>query len=203
MEYTCRVCGCEAELHKCTRKECGFKKMQEQAKQNIEKEIKIYDRFVSTDEVVAESKNPKYWSGLHNKVIRYYKYAQHGLATVNEFRYIGLACFGIYYTLRLKNFMWIPLMFVISLPILIAIGWWYVHHAAKVLEYISIRFSTVWGLYNYKLLEEQLNSLKQIKNLLKKEKRNEHQRICKKSNSRRRIKEVNINRTGKRSLKNR
>jgi hypothetical protein len=55
-------------------------------------------------------------------------------------------------------------MFLISLPVLIALGWWYVHKAARILEYINIRFSTVWGVYSYKLQEEQLKILKEIKN---------------------------------------
>ena len=42
-----------------------------------------------------------HFKGLKNKSIRYYFYIQKGLALCNEFRYLMMAIFGIYFTLKL------------------------------------------------------------------------------------------------------
>lgn len=104
----------------------------------------------------------KYWEGNKNKAVRWYFYAQKGLALFNEFRYLFMLIFGVYYTLRMTHIIWLVIMFAVSLPLLILMGWAYVHHIAKVLDWLSIEFATHWGRYGYDLQEKQNALLKEI-----------------------------------------
>ncbi len=119
-------------------------------------------------DVNDENQKTKYWEGNKNKAIRYYFYAQKGLELLNEFRYLVMIIFGIYLALKIDNFLLLPLMFVVSLPVLIFLGWLSVHHMKIVIEWISIKFATHWGIYSYKLQEERNNLLKEIKKELQK-----------------------------------
>lgn len=113
--------------------------------------------------------NPKYWKGRKNKAIRYYFYAQRGLELLNEFRYLLMAIFAIYYALRIENIFLIPVMFMISLPVLMFLGWMSTHHMKKVMEYLNIEFSTHWSRKNYEIQGEQLKMLRGILKTLDKE----------------------------------
>lgn len=106
--------------------------------------------------------NPKYWDGTHNKFIRYYYYVQRGLAFFNEFRYLIMAIFGLYYTLKMDNPFLIPVMFVICTPFLLVIGYLYIHKMAKIMEYYTLLFSTHWGLYTMDLTEQRNKLLEEI-----------------------------------------
>ena len=106
----------------------------------------------------------KYWHGPANHAVRYYFYTQRGLALVNEFRYIFMVIFGVYITLKLNNPLWLLAMFLVSMPILILLGWLSVHRMAKVIDWLNVKFSTHWQMYSYELQEKQ-NLL--IRNLIK------------------------------------
>ncbi len=104
--------------------------------------------------------NKLYWDGNKNKIIRYYFYVQRGLALFNEFRYLFMVIFGIYFALKLTNPAWFVLMFVVSVPLLIIAGWVSVHHIGKVIDYLTIEFSTHFSRYQYTLLEEIRDEIK-------------------------------------------
>jgi len=104
----------------------------------------------------------KYWKGKKNKAIRYYFYIQKGLELLNEFRYLIMSIFAIYYALKMDNIWLIPLMFIIALPVLIFFGWLSVHHMKKVTEYLQIQFSTHWARYQFYLLEKQITLLETL-----------------------------------------
>lgn len=110
----------------------------------------------------------QYHDGKKNTAIRFYFYAQRGLMLLNEFRYLVMAIFALYYTLRLDNPILLFVMFFVSLPVLIFLGYINVHHMAKVMEYLNIRFATVWSRYGFTLHEDRNNILKEIKDLLQK-----------------------------------
>lgn len=103
-----------------------------------------------------------YWDGNSNKFIRYYFYSQRGLALFNEFRYLFMVIFGVYFALKLNNPIWFVLMFVVSVPILCFFGWLSVHKIAKVVDWLNIEFSTHWGRYGYELQERQIKLLEEI-----------------------------------------
>ena len=109
----------------------------------------------------AENKK-KYWDGKSNKAIRYYFYAKRGLALLNEFRYLIMAIFALYYTLRLSNPIYLILMFCVSLPVLIGFGYLCVHHMAKVIEFLNVEFSTHFRRYQIQLQEKTLKVLEKI-----------------------------------------
>jgi hypothetical protein len=111
--------------------------------------------------------NPKdheYWNGTKNKLIRYYFYCQRGLDLFNNFKYVIMAIFGIYYTLKLKNPDLLLGMFLFSIPLLMFIGYWSVHHIGKVTDWLNIKFSTHYSLYSIKLQEEIKNAVQELAN---------------------------------------
>ena len=116
---------------------------------------------------IDEMQKQSYWSGNKNKAIRYYYYAKKGLELMNEFRYLIMAVFAMYYALRINNILLIPIMFITALPILIFLGWMSVHHMQKVMEWINIKFSTYWSMYTYELYEKQVTLLEDIKDAIK------------------------------------
>lgn len=111
--------------------------------------------------------NYKYWDGTKNRFIRYYFYTQRGLTLLNEFRYLLMAIFAIYYALRITSFWVIPLMFMVSIPTLVFLGWLSIHHINKVMEYLNIEFATHWSRYQFELLEKQIRLIEEIKNEVK------------------------------------
>lgn len=104
----------------------------------------------------------QYKEGITNKLIRYYFYSQRGLTLFNEFRYLFMLIFGIYITLKLTNPIWLIIMFSISLPLLILIGYIAVHHVGKVVDYLNVQYSTYWSKYGFELQENQNKILNNI-----------------------------------------
>jgi hypothetical protein len=117
-----------------------------------------------TIETVAKSQ--KYYKGRKNTLIRYYFYVQRGLTLLNEFRYLLMGILAIYYMLKLDNPVVMVIMFLVSVPALCIIGWLSVHHIEKVVEYLRIRFATIWSKYGYELNEDRNKLLKEIKEKL-------------------------------------
>jgi hypothetical protein len=105
----------------------------------------------------------RYWSGNRNKVIRYYYYVRRGLELLNEFRYLLMAIFGVYLAMKMSNPILLIFMFLVSIPVLIVLGWLMVHHISKVIEWLNVEFSTYWGRYTYDLQEKILEELKRIR----------------------------------------
>jgi hypothetical protein len=103
-----------------------------------------------------------YWNGNQNKAIRYYFYSQRGLALFNEFRYLFMLIFGVYFALKLSNIFWFVLMFLVSIPVLCFFGWLSVHKIAKVIDWLNVEYSTHWSKYGYELQETQNNLLRKI-----------------------------------------
>lgn len=110
----------------------------------------------------------RYWNGTKNKLIRHGYYIGKGLDSLNPARYYIASIFVIYAFLKIDNIWIIPIMFICGLPILDIIGWLYVHHMAKVMEWLGIEFSTHFSRYNIDLQEKMLQELRDIKNELKK-----------------------------------
>jgi hypothetical protein len=119
------------------------------------------------ESVNGEEQLNKYFAGLKNKSIRYYFYMQRGLGLLNEMRYLIMAIFGVYLTFKMSNPMIMVIMFIVSIPILCILGYISVIHMGKVMDYLQIKFSTVWGKYGYELQEEIIKQLKDIKDKLK------------------------------------
>jgi len=111
----------------------------------------------------------KYMPGFQNRAIRYYFYLSNGLNIVNESRNLILGILGVYIALKLDNILYIILMLLGSLIILTIIGYWVVHKVAKVREWLSMRFSTSFGIKSFSYQEESYKLLVEIRDLLKKD----------------------------------
>lgn len=110
-----------------------------------------------------EDKNhADYWNGPRNKFIRYYFYCQRGLDLFNNFRYVIMAIFGVYYTLHLKQPALLLVMAGVSMPALMLIGYYSVHHIGKVVDWLNVKFSTHYGKYTYDLMEQQVELLEEL-----------------------------------------
>lgn len=105
--------------------------------------------------------------GAKNKVVRWYFYAQRGLAIINEFRYIFMGVFGIYYFTKMDNPLMLALMFMIAIPILVGIGWLAVHHMSVVLEFLGVRYTTAFGRYSFELQERIVKAVEEMANIIK------------------------------------
>lgn len=102
----------------------------------------------------------EHWTGTKNKLIRYYFYCNKGLDTFNQFRYVIMAVFGIYYTLHLHAPILLLVMLAVSIPILTIIGYYCVHHINKVTDYLNTQFGTYYGIMQIDLLKEIRDAIK-------------------------------------------
>lgn len=106
-----------------------------------------------------------FWKGAGNRVIRYYFYVQRGLALLNEFRYLIMAIMAAYALLKLDNPLIMLMMFFVSLPILVFLGWLFTHKMAKVMDFLNIRYSTHYGKLNMEYQERQTEALEKLVNV--------------------------------------
>jgi hypothetical protein len=104
----------------------------------------------------------KYWDGPGNKAIRYYFYIQRGLGFLNEFRNLIMGILGIYFVLKMNNPIILIIMFILSIPVLILIGWLSVHKISKVTEFLNIEYSTYWSRHQFEIWEDMLKHLETI-----------------------------------------
>lgn len=114
-----------------------------------------------------ENNHQKYWEGKTNKAIRYWFYISRGLDLFNNFRYVFMLIFGIYYTLKLNNYGWLVTMFFVFVPILGCIGYLSVHRMGCVIDWLNVKFSTHYGKYGFELQEEIVKLLTTIKDSLR------------------------------------
>ena len=109
-------------------------------------------------------KEPQYWDGICNKLIRYYFYVQTGANVFNVFKYVGATIIGVYWVLRLNNHTVLIAMFLFSIPILGIIGYYAINHVNKVMNYLDVKYGSHYSLLNITLLEEIRDLLKDEKN---------------------------------------
>lgn len=102
------------------------------------------------------------WTGSKNKYIRWYFYSQRGLALFNEFRYLLMLIFGAYVVLKLKDPVWMAVMFAAALPVLVIFGWFQVNHMAKVINFLDIHYGSYWSKRSLEWQERQLKAVESI-----------------------------------------
>ena len=113
---------------------------------------------------LTKDNRKKYWDGPKNRIVRYYFYVQNGLALLNEFRYLLMAIFALYYALKIDNIAIVPAMFVVALPVLIFLGWMSIHHMEKTMEYLRVQYATHFSRYNIELQERQTKAIEEMLN---------------------------------------
>jgi len=104
---------------------------------------------------------------MKDLIIKSYFYLNQGVSVLNQFRNLFLAVFGVYITLKLTNPIIMVVMFLVSIPILIAVGYYNIHKVAKVSEQLSVKHGTHYNIKQFEMLEEQLAILKEIRDRLR------------------------------------
>ncbi len=120
--------------------------------------------------MIKQSDKRSYWDGRTNYSIRLYFYIQRGLALLNEFRYLIFSVMALYALLKLNNPWYMVGMFLFSIPILLVLGWMFVHKMAKVMDFLNVQFSTHFSRYSVELQEQILESINKLNELIKKDK---------------------------------
>lgn len=98
---------------------------------------------------------------MQDKLIKFFFYTQSGNNLVNAFRTLVEAIAIIYFASHMTNWLVLPLLFIIAVPILAAIGWYFINFMNPVMDKIS----TVQGSY---AIKEQLRLLQEISKKLDK-----------------------------------
>ena len=106
---------------------------------------------------------PAFWEGKQNVFNRYWTYLQNGLNLITEARYLIISILGGYAVLKLTNPWLMVLMFLISIPILIVAGRWYLYNVKKVQEFVTVTKSSVLGYKPYNVTVETLDELKGLR----------------------------------------
>jgi hypothetical protein len=117
--------------------------------------------------IINKETNEKHWDGAKNRAIRWYFYQQRGLALFNELRYLLLCIFGLYMFMKLDNPVWLLIMFFVSCPVLVFVGWLQVHHMARVIDWLGVEFATFWSRYSFELQERQTKALEDMNEKIK------------------------------------
>lgn len=110
----------------------------------------------------------EYLKGKKNWAIRMYFYLSNGLGIVNEFRNLLLGIFGVYLTLKLDN-PWIMVgIFVVSVLILIPVGWFIIHRVSKVREWLNTKYGSHYAIKNFDYTKGTYEEMARIRELLEK-----------------------------------
>jgi hypothetical protein len=109
----------------------------------------------------------KYWNGTANRLIRYWFYIMRGLDVFNQFKYLVAAIFAMYWMLKLSNPVFIGVMFAVCVPVLFIIGYYSIHYAGKVMDWLNVEFSSHWTRYSFELQERQVKALEDINGKVK------------------------------------
>ena len=109
----------------------------------------------------------KFLRGIENRAIRYYYYLNNGLNIVNQFRNLLLGIFALYFTLKLENWILMPIIFIVSAAGLTVVGYYCTFRMNRVMEYLTTRFSSHYGIKSFDLQQEILKNLQEINAKLK------------------------------------
>lgn len=120
------------------------------------------------DELNRPEVREQYFNGLKNQLIRIYYYLKQGLNLFNDFKYLGAGIFAVFYLLKLDSLGAMIIMFIISVPVLIVIGYTWTHKAERTIEYFNLKFTTHFGQYTLRVQEKQLATLLELNENLKK-----------------------------------
>lgn len=123
----------------------------------------ITDTMRNVDPTELDQQN---FPGLHNRLIRYYFYVNQGLNILNNFRNLFLVIFAAYFALKLDNYWLLVGMFIPSIIGLMILGYYATHYMNKITDWLSLRFSTTYGIRQFNLTQGIYDTLQEIKNRL-------------------------------------
>ena len=130
------------------------------------------------EDLGSENLRDKYWKGWKNSLCRYWFYVRQGNGVVNEFRNLFLIILGTCWTFKqdfpiLRDPLFLAFVFLVSFVGLFVVGYFFTHKVNRVIDWLSIEFSTHWGRYSYTLQEDQNRLLREILTELKGEVKDE------------------------------
>lgn len=105
----------------------------------------------------------KFLKGKENFFLRAYFYLSNGLTILNEFRNLFLALFALYFTIKIENIMVIAIIFFASIIVLTLVGYYQVHRAQKVREWLNLKFSTWYGMRAFNYTKGTYDILREIR----------------------------------------
>lgn len=110
----------------------------------------------------------KFLQGKENFCLRAYFYLSNGLTILNEFRNLFLVIFGLYFTIKIQNLLVLGIIFLASILVLTLLGYYQVHRAQKVREWLNLKFSTWYGMQTFNYTKGTYEKLEELVELLKK-----------------------------------
>lgn len=120
----------------------------------------IDERDISKEDAI-------YLRGTQNFLIRCYFYMQSGLGILNNFHNIFLGMIALTITFGIKG--WIVAACAVPLSAaFILLGRYNVHKLSKMQDWLNIRFSTHYGIKQFDMTREQVELLREVRDLLKK-----------------------------------
>ena len=105
----------------------------------------------------------EHWAGFSNKVIRYFFYLFKGLEVFNNFKYLIGAILAGYYVLKLDQPVVLLVIFLVCLPVLGIVGYYWVHRAGPVMDWLNISFGTYWSKKSMDWQERQVKAVEEIR----------------------------------------
>ncbi len=107
------------------------------------------------------------YKGSRNLAIRVYFYIKSGLNMVNDFKYIFAGLFAVVITYKMTNPLVLVALFFVGLPILFVMGYINTHYISRVVEWLTIKYGSHYGIKQYELMEKQTKLLEKLLKKLK------------------------------------
>lgn len=100
-------------------------------------------------------------------LIKYYYYTERGLDVINIFRNLFLGIIAIYVALHFVSLWWVVIMFVVSLPILIVMGYYNIHRISKVRDRLNIKYGSHYGIRQFDYTKGIFEELEKLNKKIK------------------------------------
>lgn len=99
---------------------------------------------------------------MKENLIKLYFYVTSGQSVIDQFRYLIMGIFALYVMLHLNNYLYLGLMFLLSIPVLFLLGWVNIHYISKVRDRLSTKYGTHYGIKQFELQEKTVDLLEEI-----------------------------------------
>ena len=120
------------------------------------------------DEINSAQVRDQFYKGTRNRLVRVYWYLDQGLDLLNKFKYLLGGIIALAALLRIEDSVrWMLTVFLIAVPILTLMGYFWVRCGVRVIEYLNLKLATHFGQYSMRLNENILQTLQEIRDKLK------------------------------------
>lgn len=109
-----------------------------------------------------EEYDDQFFPGIENRAIRFYFYLNAGLNIINQFRNLFLGILGLYFVLKLDNWILLVAMFIPCVVVLTIAGYYSVHRMNRIQEWLGIRFASHYAMKQFNYMQGVYDQLKEI-----------------------------------------